>query len=168
MTKVDWGVVVIVGLAALGGYRRGLIGSVLSLIGLFVGATVGARVAPPFMSGATSSQYSALVGLAGAFVGVLVGRLIASIIAKFIRGGLHLLPPLHLLDSLGGLVVGALWGFVLVWIAGAVALQLQGHSTIRHDVLQSKILRRLDKIAPPHDVLRIPQQFGAIALRLGD
>jgi uncharacterized membrane protein required for colicin V production len=168
MTKLDWVIVVVVGLTALGGYRRGLIGSALSLVGLVVGAIVGARLAPHFVSGGTSSQYTALVGLGGAAVGVGLGRLAASIVAKFIRGGLHLLPPLHLLDSLGGLAVGALWGLALVWVVGAVGLQINGHPKVRRDVRQSKILHRLDKIAPPHDLLRIQQQIGSIATRLAE
>ena len=166
MSKVDWAVVVVVGLSALGGYRRGLIGTVLSLIGLVAGAIVGARVAPHFLSGGEHSQYTALIGLLGAFVGIALGRIVAGVVGKFIRGGLHLLPPLHLLDSLGGLAVGALWGLALVWVAGAVALQLHGEATIHRDVRESKILRRLDKIAPPHDILRVQEQIGSIATTL--
>ncbi len=166
MNRVDWIVVAVVAVTALAGYRRGLIGTALSLLGLVAGGIIGARVAPHFLSGGSHSQYTALVGLGGAAVGVGVGRLVASIVAKLIRGGLHLVPPLHLLDSLGGLVVGALWGLVLVWIAGAAVLQIQGHGTIRNDVKQSKVLSRLNKIAPPHDVLRIPRQLGSIASRL--
>ena len=166
MGKVDWIVVGVVALTALGGYRRGLIGTALSLVGLVAGGIIGAHVAPHFLAGGSHSQYTALVGLGGAAVGVGLGRLVASIVAKLIRGGLHLLPPLHLLDSLGGLAVGALWGLALAWIAGAVALQIHGHATIHHDVEQSKIQTRLDKIAPPHDLLRVQKQLGSIAAQL--
>jgi uncharacterized membrane protein required for colicin V production len=166
--RVDWIILVVVVLTALGGYNRGLIGTALSFVGLVAGAVVGARVAPHFLSGGSHSQYTALVGLGGAFVGVALGRTAAAIVAKLVRGGLRLLPPLHLLDSLGGLVVGALWGLALAWVAGAVALQIHGHGNIHRDVRQSKILKRLDKIAPPHDVLRIPRELGSIASHLGE
>jgi hypothetical protein len=70
------------------------------------------------------------------------------------RGGLHLLPPLRALDTLGGVAAGAAWGLVLVWAAGAVALQLPGQTNLRQDVQRSEILSRLYAVAPPSDFLR--------------
>jgi len=157
MTNLDWILIVFVGITALGGYKRGLIGTVLSLAGLVAGAVVGARVAPHVLS--THTRYSALVGLVGAFIGIGVFQVVASIVGKTIRGGLHLLPPLHLLDSLGGAAVGAVWGLALVWVGGAVALQIPGYTKIRTDVRRSDLIGRLDKIAPPHDLLHVQKQL---------
>ena len=82
-------------------------------------------------------------------------RLFATFLARTIRGGLRLLPPLHLLDSLGGAVVGAVWGLALAWVAGAVALQVPGHPKISKEVRRSEVLHRLNKVAPPHDILLV-------------
>jgi uncharacterized membrane protein required for colicin V production len=155
MTTIDW---VIVGFAAftgLVGLRRGLIGTVLSLAGLAAGAVIGARIAPHLLAHTAASHYSALVGLGGAIVGAMVLQAVAGIVAGFFRAGLRLAPPLRLLDSLGGLVAGAAWGLVLAWVVGAVAVQVPGHPTWERDVHRSKVLRRLDKIAPPHDLLKL-------------
>ena len=65
-------------------------------------------------------------------------------------------------DTLGGLVAGALSGVVLVWVAGAVALQIPDQPKIHTRVQQSHVLRRLDKIAPPHDILRIQAALGSL------
>jgi uncharacterized membrane protein required for colicin V production len=160
---LDW---IIVGVAlAIGliGYRRGLVGMALSFIGLFLGAIVGARVAPHLLSQGGDSRYTAAIGLAGAAVGIVVFGIVTGVLATIVRGGLRLLPPLHLLDSLGGFVVGALWGLTLMWIGGAIALQIPGHSKLRHDVQQSKVLRKLDKIAPPDSLLRVQKRFVALA-----
>ena len=155
MTNLDWVIVAVAALSALAGYRRGLIGTAFWLIGLVAGAVIGARVAPHLLSAGTHSRYTALIGLLGAIAGVAVCQLIASLIARSIRGGLHLLPPLHLLDSLGGAVVGA------------VALQLPGHHPkLRREVRQSEVLSRLDKVVPPHDILRVQKQLASIASRL--
>jgi uncharacterized membrane protein required for colicin V production len=159
VTRIDWIVLGFVGLTALGGYRRGLVGTALSLIGLALGAVVGARVAPEFLSAGSHSRYTALVGLVGAFVGVGAFQLVAAILARTIRGGLRLLPPLRLLDSLGGLAVGVVWGLALVWVAGAVALQIPGQPKIRQDVKRSKVVHRLDRIAPPHDLLLVQKKL---------
>jgi len=153
VTKLDWIALAVVALAALGGLRRGLIGTALSLAGLVAGALAGAHVAPHLLHGGTSSPYLPLAALAGAVVGAIVVQGIAATVASFARGGLRLVPPLRLLDSIGGLAAGAAWGLVVVWAAGAVALQIPGQSTLRRDVQQSTILRRLNEIAPPSDFL---------------
>ena len=162
MTTLDWWLLGFVALSALGGYRRGLIRTALSFAGLIAGAIVGSRVAPDFLAGGKHSQYTALVGFGGALAGAVLGQVVAAIVGGFIRGGLRLVPPLHLLDSLGGLVVGALWGLALVWVAGAVALQIHGHPKVRHDVKHSEVLKRLNRIAPPRDVLRIQAQLARV------
>jgi hypothetical protein len=145
-----------------------VIGTVLSLAGLVAGAVIGARIAPHLLSAGSHSRYTALAGLVGAFLGVGVCQLAAAIIGKSIRGGLRLLPPLHLLDSLGGAVLGALWGLALVWVATAVVLQVPGHKDARRDVRRSHVVRRLDRVAPPHDLLHVQKQLALIASKIGD
>jgi uncharacterized membrane protein required for colicin V production len=163
ITDLDWIIVAVVALSAIGGYRRGIIATALSLAGLALGGVVGARLAPHFLAAGASSRYTALVGLACAFGGIVVFRLVASVLAHAIRGGLRLLPPLRLLDSLGGLVFGAACGLVLVWILGAVALQVPGYPQVRRAVRQSEVLQRLDKVAPPHDLLLLQKRFTSVA-----
>lgn len=154
MTRADWIAVAIIVLSALGGLRRGLIGTLLSLAGLVAGAVLGARVAPHLLSGGDRSPYTAVVALIGAMVGAGLLSAAFGFAASFARGGLHLLPPLRIVDSLGGLVAGAAIGVALVWVLGAVLLDIPGQSTLRHDVQRSAILRRLNRIAPPSSVLR--------------
>jgi uncharacterized membrane protein required for colicin V production len=158
MTTVDWILVGVVALSALGGWRRGLFGTALSLAGLTAGAIVGARAAPRFLGETTNSHYAALVGFAGAVAGAVLLLSAASLLGSFTRTGLRLLPPLRMLDSFGGFLAGALAGVVLIWVAGAVALQIPGHPKVRSQVERSRVLRKLDTIAPPKDVLRIPGQ----------
>jgi Colicin V production protein len=123
-------------------------------------------MAPHFLAAGTHSRYSALVGLACAVGGVVVFQLIARVLAHTIRGGLRLLPPLRLLDSLGGLAVGAAWGLVLVWVVGAVALQIPGHKKVHREVRQSKVLAQLDQYVPPHDVLKVQKQIASITAEI--
>jgi hypothetical protein len=162
MTRLDWILLGLVALSALGGWRRGLIGTALSLAGLAAGAVAGARVAPHVLGATTNSHYAALVGLVGAVVGAFALRAAASLLGSFTRSGLRLLPPLRLLDSLGGVAAGALSGIVLVWVAGAVALQIPGYPEVRSHVEQSHVLRRLNEIAPPRDILKV--KLGLVGL----
>ena len=163
MTTLDWVLLGLIAVGAFGGWKRGLIGTALSLAGLAAGAIVGARVAPHFLGAKTNSNYAALVGLGGAVAGAVILQVVASLLGSFMRTGLRLLPPLRLLDSLGGMVAGALAGAVLVWVGGAVALQIPGHPQVRNEVTRSQVLRRLNTVAPPKDVLRIKVGLAGIS-----
>ena len=123
---------------------------------------VGARAAPHFLTAGPHTRYTALVGLGGALIGMAAFRLFATYLAGTIRGGLRLLPPLGLLDSLGGAAVGAAWGLALAWVAGAVALQIPGHPEVRKDVRQSEVLDKLNTVAPPHDILLVQKHLATI------
>ena len=154
MTRADWIVLAIAALSALAGLKRGLIVTALSLGGLVAGAVIGARLAPHFLHNGASSPYTPLAGLAGALVGAALLQSVASIAGSFARGSLALIPPLRLLDSLGGLAAGAALGLAVVWVAGAVLLQLPGQTKVRDEVRGSLILQRLNAIVPPRTVLR--------------
>ena len=151
ITRLDW---IILGFAAftgLVGFRRGLIGSVLSLTGLVAGAVIGSRVAPHFVTG----HYAALVALGGGLLGALAVAAVTGVVASLLRTGLRLAPPLHALDSLGGLAAGAAWGLALAWVVAAVAVELPGHPSWQRDVHASRVIARLDRVAPPRDLLRL-------------
>jgi S1-C subfamily serine protease len=75
-------------------------------------------------------------------------------------------PPLRLLDTLGGIVLGAATGAALVWVAGAVALHVPGQTQLREEVQRSRILRELNERVPPSrllDAISRVDPFSAIA-----
>jgi hypothetical protein len=152
MTRVDWVAAAVIALAALNGLRRGLIGGALSLAGIAAGAYFGAKLAPQVLSG-SESPYTPLVALGGAVVlGTLVQSL-ASMAGSAIRTSLFAIPPLRLLDTAGGFVLGALAGAAIVWVAGAVALHLPGQRELRTEVQRSRILGELNARVPPTRLL---------------
>ena len=154
MARVDWIALAVAALSALAGYRRGLVATALSFGGLALGAVIGSRLAPQFLHGGSNSPYTPLAALVGAVVGAMLLQAAASIVGSFARGSLRVIPPLRLLDSIGGLFAGALLGLALVWVAAAVLLQLPGRPKVRDEVLSSKIVQQLNQIVPPRTVLR--------------
>jgi S1-C subfamily serine protease len=154
LTTVDWVAIGLVLLSAFGGWRRGLIASVLSLLGLAAGAYAGSRIAPHLLSGGSRSQWAAVAGLVGAILGATLGQTLAGLAGSVVRGGLRL-TPFRLFDSLGGLVVGAATGLALVWVLGATALLVPGQTQLRHAVQRSSLVRRLDEAVPPRSVLNL-------------
>jgi S1-C subfamily serine protease len=150
--SVDWIAAGVIAIAALTGLRRGLVGGVLGLVGIAAGAYLGAKLAPEFLSG-SESPYTPLVALGGALVLVILLQSVASMAGSAIRTSLFAVPPLRLLDSVGGLVLGAAMGAAIVWVAGAVALHLPGQTQLREEVQRSRILSEINQRVPPSRLL---------------
>jgi S1-C subfamily serine protease len=154
VATVDWIALAVIVLSALGGWRRGLIGSALSLGGLVAGAYAGSRLAPHLLSGGSSSRWTPFLSLVGAIAGATLLHSLASFAGSFLRGGLKL-TPLRLLDSAGGIFFGAATGLVLVWVLGATALLLPGQTSLRHEAQRSQILQNLNSHVPPRRLLHL-------------
>jgi S1-C subfamily serine protease len=151
---VDWIAIGIVGLAALGGYRRGLVISAFSLVGLAVGAYIGSRVAPHLLHGGSSSKWTPVAGLVGAVLGGVLFQIGALYAGSFVRGGLRL-SPLRVLDSAGGLLLGVAIGLAIVWVGSSVALLTPGQTSLRSQVERSAIVKRLNSALPPRTLLNL-------------
>jgi S1-C subfamily serine protease len=154
VTKVDWLVLAFVAFAALLGFRKGLIAGALSLAGIVGGAVIGARLAPQLLHGGSHSPYTPLAALVGAAFGALLLETVGSIVGGIARGALSL-PPLRTLDSIGGLLLGAVSGLALAWIIGASALLVPGQTNLRRAAQQSAVLQQLYNAVPPASLMRI-------------
>ena len=62
-------------------------------------------------------------------------------------------PALQTIDTAGGLVLGAVAGFVVVWVVGAVALHFPGQSDLRRGAQSSLVLQRLNDLVPPRRLM---------------
>ena len=151
MTIVDWLAVALVLVAALGGAAQGFVWSSLSLVGLAVGAVVGGRIAPLLLAGGSHSQYAPVIALAGAVTFALVFEVIGSTVGAALRRRERRF--LREADSMAGVVAGALIGLVVVWVLGAMVLQLPGQTKLRRAVQRSLVLRHLNAIVPPGTIL---------------
>jgi S1-C subfamily serine protease len=149
---VDPFVLLWVALSALVGYQRGLTAQALSLVGLGLGALAGSRLAPLLLPEGSRSPWVPLASLIGAVLGALVLQAGAVFLGNRVRG-LFLHGPFRLADSAGGLIVGAVVGLAVAWLAAVAALQIQG-SALRSSVQDSVILSELVDAVPPRAVLR--------------
>jgi S1-C subfamily serine protease len=165
VTAVDWLALAFVAFAALVGWRSGLLASALTAVGVVVGAVVGARLAPHLLPDGSRSPYTPLVALVGASVLAILLASAGSLAGATLRQGLRI-APLRVLDSAGGLLLGALAGLTVVWVAVAVALHLPGQTELRQAAQRSVVARELNAVAPPRrllDVLARVDPFPAIA-----
>ncbi|HEX3687004.1 MAG TPA: MarP family serine protease [Gaiellaceae bacterium] len=151
MTPVDWVALGLVLLAALGGAVQGFVWSGLSLAGLVAGALIGGRLVPVLLSNGTHSRYAPVVALVAAITFAVVFEVLGSTVGASIRSRQD--RSTRALDSAGGVVAGALIGFAIVWVLGAMALQLPGQADLRRAVQRSYVLQRLNGIVPPRSLL---------------
>jgi uncharacterized membrane protein required for colicin V production len=152
VTKVDLIVIGFVALTAFIGWRKGLIASALSVAGIVLGAWLGSRIAPELLEGGSSSPYTPLAALAGAAVGAILLETLGTLAGTALRAKLRE-PRLHTFDAAGGLVLGAVAGLAVVWVLGAVALLLPGQTDLRRGAQGSALLRRLNEVIPPTNLL---------------
>jgi len=150
----DWIAIAIVLVTAVGGMRRGLVLSAFSLVGLAVGAYIGSRVAPHVLPGGSDSTWTPIAGLVGAVLGAMLFQFGALVAGSFVRGGLRL-TPLRMLDSAGGLLLGAAIGLAIVWVGASVALLSPGETRVRQEVQRSSIVKQLDSALPPRTLLNL-------------
>ncbi|HEY3462580.1 MAG TPA: MarP family serine protease [Gaiellaceae bacterium] len=154
MNLADWVALAIVLVAAVGGLRRGLVLSAFSLVGLAGGAYVGSRLAPHVLHDGASSTWTPVAGLVGAVVGAMLLQFGALVAGGFIRRGLRP-APLRLIDSAGGLFLGAAIGLAIVWVGASVALLSPGETRLRQEVERSAIVKQLDSALPPRTLLNL-------------
>ncbi len=152
MTKVDLIVLGFVALTAFIGWKKGLVASALSVAGIVLGAWLGSRLAPELLAGGTSSPYTPLAALAGAAVGAIVLETLGTLAGTALRSKVRR-RRLSTFDAAGGLVLGAVAGLAVVWVLGAVALLLPGQTDLRQGAQKSALLRRLNGVIPPSNLL---------------
>ena len=151
MTAVDWVALGLVLLTALGGAVQGFVWSGLSLAGLLAGALLGGRLVPVLLSNGTQSRYAPVVALVAAIAFAIVFEVVGSTVGASIRS--RQARGVRVLDSAGGVAAGALIGFAIVWVLGAMALQLPGQADLRRAVQRSYVLQQLNEIVPPRSLL---------------
>jgi S1-C subfamily serine protease len=154
VSVVDALALVLVVLAAVAGYRKGLVAGALSVAGIVIGAWIGSRIGPEFLKGGQASPYQPLAALAGAAVGAIVFETLGTLAGSAMRSGGRL-RPFQGADSAGGLVLGALSGLVVVWVLGAVALFVPGEPGLRRAAQRSTVLRHLNDVVAPHDLIGV-------------
>jgi S1-C subfamily serine protease len=152
VTPVDWVALGLVLLAAVGGAVQGLVWSGLSLAGLLAGAFLGGRLVPLVLTNGTSSRYAPVVALVAAVALAVAFEVVGSTVGAVIRGR-ERARGVRALDSAGGVFGGALIGLAIVWVLGAMALQLPGQADLRQAVQRSYVLQQLNGIVPPRRLL---------------
>ena len=165
MSTADWVVIVVVAISAFYGISTGFLRGAFSLAGFAFGAYLGARLAPLILS--DGSPYVPVVALSFAVLVGMLMRGLAALLASALRTSIGVIPGMHLLDRLAGLLLGVVAGVFLCWAIGAVLLYLPGETDLRRDVQRSVILSGINDVVPPERFLEELERVDPIGVFLG-
>jgi S1-C subfamily serine protease len=163
VNQLDLIVLVMIGAAALGGWRLGFLARVFSWVGLGIGVVLASQLMAPALraiaSGDTAyrAAVAVLILLGGAFAGQALGLMVGLRIHRVLPVG-----PIRMVDRSVGAALGAFgvmlsfWLFVLPWLVDLPGWPAQ-------QARSSSIARIVDKYAPAP-----PDRMQALRRLIGD
>lgn len=146
MNFVDALVIVLLLGAAWSGFRRGLISSLISLVGAIGGAVAAIRLAPLLMSRVDDSAAKVAIGIACVVIGIGIGEVAGSTLGRALSERVTWRPA-KALDHGLGLIGHTLAIVVVTWIA-ALPLAAVPYPPLASAVRSSVVLGEVDKVMP--------------------
>ena len=150
MEQVDLGILIVLGIVAFGGWRKGLVVSLISIAGVIAGGILGHQFATNYAQPSMSNY--AKVGLlaAGWIVGASVGSAVGTFVGKRLRM-FYKWTPLGLIDNVGGLILSVvMWAFIL-WVAARAVVDVPVLRVGKY-VTHSQVLSTIESLIP-HNII---------------
>jgi S1-C subfamily serine protease len=162
MTSSQWldtAVLAVAFIAAFSGWRSGALGSLLSFVGVALGAVAGVLLAPYIVEQFETQQMKLVAALFLILSLVIVGEVAGLVLGRAVRGAIHS-PGLRSADSL----VGVALQLVVVLMAAyllAAPLTASDQPNLVAAVRGSRVLGEVNDVAP--DWLRtVPRRISAL------
>jgi S1-C subfamily serine protease len=149
MTSSQWldlAVLAVAFVAAVSGWRSGALGSLLSFVGVVLGAVAGVLLAPHVVSNISGPRTKLFVALFLILALVVIGEIAGVVLGRAVRGAIRN-PMLRTFDS----VIGVGLQMVAVLVAAyllATPLTSSDQPNLAAAVRGSKVLAQVDEVAP--------------------
>jgi S1-C subfamily serine protease len=162
MTPSQWldlAVAAIALVAAVSGWRSGALGSLLSFVGVILGAVAGVLLAPHVVShieGARPKLFVALFLILGL---VVIGEIAGVVLGRAVRGAIRN-GAIRTLDSVIGVALQVVAVMIAAWLL-ATPLTQSDQTNLAAAVNGSKVLGEVDKLAPPW-LKKVPNRLSAL------
>lgn len=170
---LDWVIVVLAIGFMVGGYRRGFVSSLLSLVGFIGGAAAGVQLAPAVATRLASGRTQTVVAVAVVIAAALLGQIIAVTLGSALRNRMTWRPA-RTADSILGALVSLATVLIVVWMVAA-PLASAPYRPLSSAVRRSEIVRGVNSAMPMQvrevyrslrdtiDRGRFPDVFGPLA-----
>ncbi|ART67806.1 acid resistance periplasmic serine protease MarP [Mycobacterium dioxanotrophicus] len=150
MTPSLWLDLAIIGIAfvaAISGWRSGALGSLLSFVGVVLGAVAGLLLAPHIVSHIDGPRTKLFASLFLILALVVVGEIAGVVLGRAVRSALRN-PILRVFDSAIGVALQLVAVLVAAYLL-ATPLTSSDQPNLAAAVKNSRVLTEVDKVAPP-------------------
>jgi len=149
MTSSQWldlAVLAVAFIAAVSGWRSGALGSLLSFVGVVLGAVAGVLLAPHVVSSIEGPRTKLFVTLFLILALVVVGEIAGVVLGRAVRGAIRN-PGVRTLDSTIGVALQIVAVLVAAWML-TYPLQTSDQPNLAAAVRGSVVLKEVDGVAP--------------------
>jgi S1-C subfamily serine protease len=162
VTGSQWLDIAIIGvalIAAISGWRSGALGSLMSFIGVVLGAIAGVMLAPHIVSHVDSPRGKLFTALLLILALVVIGEVAGVVLGRAVRGSIRS-GPVRLADSLIGVGLQLVVVLIAAWLLGS-PLTTSNQTSLASAARDSKVITEVDKYAP--EWLRsVPKRMSAL------
>lgn len=162
MTSSQWVDLIVLGIAfvaGISGWRSGALGSMLSFLGVVLGAVAGVLLAPHLVANIDGPRTKLFVTLFLILALVVVGEIAGVVLGRAVRSAIRN-RTLRSVDSLIGVAIQMVAVLVAAWML-TYPLQTSDQPNLAAAVRGSKVLKEVDGVAP--DWLRsVPTRLSAL------
>jgi S1-C subfamily serine protease len=149
MTSSQWldlAVLAVAFIAAISGWRSGALGSLLSFVGVVLGAAAGVLLAPHVVANIDGPRTKLFVTLFLILALVVVGEIAGVVLGRAVRGAIRN-PGMRAVDSMIGVSFQVVAVVVAAWILGAL-LTSSDQPKLVGAVQGSRVWTQVDDVAP--------------------
>ncbi len=162
MTGSQWLDIAIIGvalIAAISGWRSGALGSLMSFIGVILGAIAGVMLAPHIVSHVDSPRGKLFTALLLILALVVIGEVAGVVLGRAVRGSIRS-GPVRLADSLIGVGLQLVVVLIAAWLLGS-PLTTSNQTSLASAARGSKVITEVDKYAP-NWLRSVPKRMSAL------
>jgi len=143
---LDIAVLVVAFIAAISGWRSGALGSLMSFVGVVLGAIAGVMLAPHIVSHVHSPRAKLFAALFLILALVVIGEVAGVVLGRAVRGAIRN-RGIRTVDSIIGVALQLVVVLVAAWLL-ATPLTSSDQPNLAAAVRGSKVLAQVDKYAP--------------------
>ncbi len=162
MTSSQWldlAVLAVAFIAAISGWRSGALGSLLSFVGVVLGAVAGVLLAPHIVANIDGPRTKLFVTLFLILALVVIGEIAGVVLGRAVRGAIRN-SGMRTLDSTIGVALQIVAVLVAAWML-TYPLQTSDQPNLAAAVRGSVVLKEVDDVAPPW-LRSVPRRLSAL------
>jgi S1-C subfamily serine protease len=150
MTSSQWLDIAVLGvavIAAISGWRSGALGSLLSFVGVLLGAVAGVLLAPHLVAHISAPRAKLFAALFLILALVVIGEVAGVVLGRAVRGAIRS-RTVRFFDSLVGVAVQLVVVLIAAWLLATPLTSSSGQPNLAAAVRGSRVLAQVNDVAP--------------------